>query len=61
MQRFRVAKQQIFKMKAADTTELEISDNLGFQEANQFELLNEAGREIERMLCSLIRNLKKQL
>ena len=40
-------------------TQLEISENLSFQETNQFELLNESGREIERMLCSLIRNLKK--
>lgn len=40
-------------------TQLEISENIGFQKANQFELINEAGREIERMLSSLIRNLKK--
>ena len=53
-------------MKAIDIKEVQPAgriktyrDLLVWQKANQFELINESGREIERMLSSLIRNLKK--
>jgi len=36
-------------------TQFEIAVNLGYIPHNEFELLYESSREIERMLCSLIR------
>ena len=39
-------------------TQLEISFNLGFIEKNEFTVLFDSSKEIERMLSSLIRSLK---
>ena len=38
-------------------TQFEIAVSLGYIPRNEFELLYESSREIERMLCSLIRKI----
>lgn len=42
-------------------TQIEIAHNLRYIEKNKFQELYELSREIERMLSSLIRNLKSKL